>query len=284
MLAEQVEPVGQLDGPKAPRWPGKHDLFGIGVSATNYAASAVIILNAAANHVSATVTHLPVHGIVTAALDAKYRSQVNSFDIVAPDGQPVRWALNHFYHVGLTDRVYGPELMLRLCEGAAEQDIGVYLFGSSPQVIAALKAKLIERFPRLQVVGCESPPFRPLTAEEDAQVVERINDSGAGLVFLGLGCPRQDIFAFEHRRKLKAVQMCVGAAFDFIAENKRMAPAWMQRASLEWLFRLTQEPRRLWKRYLFTNTVFLLLLGRRLIQHALCNGKVSLTPELGKRE
>jgi exopolysaccharide biosynthesis WecB/TagA/CpsF family protein len=241
-------------------------LFGVGVSATDYEASAALILEAAERHQPATVTHLPVHGIVTAALDSEYRTKINSFDIVAPDGQPVRWALNHIYHAGLTDRVYGPELMLRLCQGAALRKIGVYLYGSYPEVVAMLRTKLLDRCPELRIVGCESPPFRPLTPDEDAQVVQRINESRAGLVFLGLGCPRQDVFAYEHRRKIQAVQLCVGAAFDFHAGHKRMAPAWMQRASLEWLFRLTQEPRRLWKRYLFTNTVFSFLLARRLLR------------------
>jgi len=107
------------------------------------------------------------------------------------------------------------------------------------------------------VAGVESPPFRPLTSEEDKAVVERINKNGAGLVFIGLGCPKQDIFAYEHRHNIKGVQICVGAAFDFLAGEKKMAPVWMQRNALEWLFRLFQEPKRLWKRYFFTNSIFI---------------------------
>jgi N-acetylglucosaminyldiphosphoundecaprenol N-acetyl-beta-D-mannosaminyltransferase len=118
-------------------------------------------------------------------------------------------------------------------------------------------------FPGLIIVGAEAPPFRALTPEEDEQMVERINASGAGLLFIGLGCPKQDHFAADHAGRIQAVQLCVGAAFDFHAGNKRTAPAWMQRRGLEWMFRLCQEPRRLWKRYLVTNTLFLYKLCRQ---------------------
>jgi N-acetylglucosaminyldiphosphoundecaprenol N-acetyl-beta-D-mannosaminyltransferase len=122
---------------------------------------------------------------------------------------------------------------------------------------------LIQKFPRLRIAGAEAPPFRRLTPEEDEAMVQRINASGAGLVFIGLGCPKQDHFAADHMDHIQAVQVCVGAAFDFHAGNKRTAPAWMQRRGLEWLFRLFQEPRRLWKRYLVTNTLFLVKLARQ---------------------
>jgi exopolysaccharide biosynthesis WecB/TagA/CpsF family protein len=148
--------------------------------------------------------------------------------------------------------------MLRLCREASRSGIGVYLYGSLPQVAEKLDGELKRKFPALFVAGWESPPFRSLSQEEDAAVVERINSSGAGIVFVGLGCPKQEIFAYEHRDRLKAVQVCVGAAFDFHAGNKKMAPKWMQRSSLEWLFRLVQEPRRLWRRYIFTNVIFVL--------------------------
>src|SRR5262249_23599663 len=132
----------------------------------------------------------------------------------------------------------------------------IYLYGSSPATLSALKANLLRAFPDLEIAGVESPPFRPLTAEEDAQMVDRVNASGAGLMFIGLGCPKQDYFAAEHADRILAVQLCVGAAFDFLADTKPLAPLWMQRAGLAWVFRLYQEPKRLWKRYLVTNSVF----------------------------
>src|SRR5262249_11005342 len=125
--------------------------------------------------------------------------------------------------------------------------------------------ELLRRFPALLIAGAESPPFRPLTPEEDADVVERINASGARLLFIGLGCPKQDLFAYEHREPLRVVQLCVGAALHSPAGVKKRASAWMQKRGLEWLYRLGQEPRRLWKRYLVTNSIFLMKLVRALI-------------------
>ena len=238
-------------------WPRKYNIFGVNVSATTYEEALNMIISAAKKNIPAIVTHLPVHGLVFASRDLSLQAKINCFNIVAPDGQPVRLALKVLFNKKLPDRVYGPELMIRLCRHAAESGIGIYLFGSHPYVVDKLKGSLIEEFSSLRVVGFESPPFRPLTPEEDKAVVERINDSEAGMVFIGLGCPKQDLFAYEHRHNIKGVQICVGAAFDFLSGNKKMAPLWMQRISLEWLFRLLQEPRRLWGRYLVTNTIFL---------------------------
>lgn len=238
-------------------WPDKYNIFGVNVNATTYEEALKLIISAAQKRIPAIVTHLPVHGIVLASRDLSLQTKVNCFNIVAPDGQPVRWALKVLFKRKLPDRVYGPELMMRLCKSAAEVGIAIYLLGSYSHVVAQLRDNLVKKFPSLQVAGFESPPFRPLTSEEDKAVVERINKNGAGLVFIGLGCPKQDIFAYEHRHNIKGVQICVGAAFDFLAGEKKMAPVWMQRNTLEWLFRLFQEPKRLWKRYLFTNLIFL---------------------------
>ena len=190
----------------------------------------------------------------------KISDAVRSADIVAPDGQPVRWALNLRWSLNLLDRVYGPSMMLRICERAADAGIGVYLLGGTSKVAGQLRRRLMELYPALSVLGCESPPFRALSSLEDAELTERINSSGAGFVFIGLGCPKQELFAHEHRLSIRSVQVCVGAAFDFHAGHKRIAPAWLQTMGLEWLFRLVQEPRRLWKRYLVTNSLFLYLL------------------------
>ncbi len=247
----------------AQRWPLKHDLFGVAVSATDYDEAATCVIEAARRGEGGAVTHMAVHALVTAAKDAAYREKINTFDLVAPDGQPVRWALNRFARANLSDRVYGPELMLRLCARAAEEGIGVYLYGSTLEVVEGLRDNLLGKFPGLRIVGCEPSAFRQLSAQETAAFVARVNSSDAGLLFLGLGCPLQETFAYEHRNSLKAVQLCVGAAFDFHAGNKSVAPEWMQRGGLEWLFRLGSEPGRLWRRYLFTNTAFCLLFLRR---------------------
>lgn len=247
------------------QWPDKKDLLGVEVSVTRYDDLARACVSAARRGEAGLVTFLPVHGIVTAALDQAFRYRVNAFDVVAPDGQPVRWALNLLHGARLPDRVCGPEMMARLCSRAAEEGIGIYLYGSTPDTLARLRTKLEDQYPAIRIVGIESPPFRDLTPQENQAACDRINASGAGFVFIGLGCPRQDIFAHYNRNRISALQLCVGAAFDFHAGKKKIAPAWMQRYGLEWIFRLSQEPGRLWKRYLLTNTAFVLLMTRRLL-------------------
>jgi exopolysaccharide biosynthesis WecB/TagA/CpsF family protein len=223
------------------------------------------MIAAARAHVSASVTHTSSHGLTMAARDAKFREVLNTFDIVAPDGQPVRWTLNWFHKAGLKDRCYGPEMMLRACKAAAKEGISIYLYGSSPEVLEKLQKNLKEKCPSLVIAGVESPPFRALSAAELDASIQRMNDSGAGIVFVGLGCPRQDVFCAENKPKVKAVMSAVGAAFDFHAGTKSTAPAWMQKRGLEWFYRLTQEPTRLWKRYLSIHTTFAFLLTRRMI-------------------
>jgi N-acetylglucosaminyldiphosphoundecaprenol N-acetyl-beta-D-mannosaminyltransferase len=247
--------VADLD-PSPTLWPRKCDLLGVHVSATTYDEVCDVIVSAVRAEQPAVVSFHAVHAIVTSNQDGDLLRKVNKFDLVAPDGQPVRWALNRLYNAGLRDRVCGPELMLRLCDRAALEGIPIYLYGSSPEVIKALSENLIGRYDGLVIAGAESPPFRKLTAEEDQEMVDRINDSGAGIVFIGLGCPKQDHFAADHQDRIRGVQVCVGAAFDFHAGVKKPAPVWMQRRGLEWVYRLIQEPRRLWRRYLVTNTLF----------------------------
>jgi exopolysaccharide biosynthesis WecB/TagA/CpsF family protein len=251
---------------RATVWPPKFDLFGVEVSATDYDETVNVVLAAAHRRESALVTFLPVHGIVTAAGDPNYLYRVNAFDLAAPDGMPVRWAMNFLHKLKMPDRVCGPEAMTRICRRAAQDGIGIYLYGSTVDTLDGLKRNLTATHPELRIVGTDSPPFRELTEEERGQAVQRINDSGAGLVFIGLGCPRQDFFAYHNRNQIRAVQLCVGAAFDFHAGMLKRPPKWMQKWGLEWTYRLTQEPRRLWRRYLVTNTTFCWKMARRLIR------------------
>ena len=246
----------------APSLPPKRDLFGVGVSVTDYAAVVDACLDLAGRGSGGAVEFMCVHGLVEARHDAAFRDLLNGFEMVCPDGQPVRWALNKFHAANLADRVYGPTTMWKLCEAAAREGVGIYLYGSSPAVIGSLPAKLTAAFPALKIAGAESPPFRPLTDAEHGEAARRINASGAGLVFLGTGCPRQEQFAARHRHAIKGVLLCVGAAFDLHAGVRPMAPAFLQRHGLEWLYRLTQEPGRLWKRYLVYNTQYVGMVAR----------------------
>ncbi|WP_413166496.1 WecB/TagA/CpsF family glycosyltransferase [Capilliphycus salinus ALCB114379] len=245
---------------------GKYNLLGVKVSAVDYESAVNHVMNAAKNHQSYIVAAQPVHGIMTAVLDKAYRYRLNRFDLVCPDGQPVRWALNLLYKTNLKDRVYGPNLTLYVCEKAAQQGAKIFLYGSRPKVLEKLAFNLKEKFPTLKICGSISPPYRPLTIEEDAAFIQQIQTSETDILFVGLGCPRQETWAFEHRELLNCPILCVGAAFDFHAGNIPQAPAWMQRGGLEWAFRLWQEPKRLWKRYVLLNPLYLILLFLQLIR------------------
>ena len=238
-------------------WPRKYDVFGVGISATTYDEATLAILHAAEERVGAVVSAHAVHALITFSATQTLRDMANTFEMITPDGQPVRWALNRLHGTGLTDRVYGPNLTLHLCAAAAERGVAIYLYGgANDEVLTKLRANLLARFPKLNIAGAYSPPFRPLSDDEADRLVDDINASGAGIVFIGLGCPKQDEFAHAFRNRLCAVLVCVGAAFDFHAGIKGSAPAWMQRRGLEWLYRLIQEPRRLWKRYFVTNSIY----------------------------
>jgi len=238
-------------------WPPKHNIFGIHVSATTYDEALEAVIHAAKGKRASCISHLAVHGLIEGSKDLQFGSMLNEFEIVAPDGQPVRLALRLLHGKALPDRCYGPEFMIRVCRRAEIEGVGVFLYGSQRSVVEALRNNLIAQFPKLVIAGWEPSVFRPLTDVEDGALVCRIKESKAGVVFVGLGCPLQEKFAYAHRDTINAVQICVGAAFDFHSGNKKMAPAWMQGHSLEWLFRIWQEPRRLWRRYFVTNTIFL---------------------------
>lgn len=247
-------------------WPRKYSLLGVGVSSTTYTEVVSVLIGAARRRLPALVDFAPVSVLVEAERDPVFRSKLNSFNLVCPDGQPVRWVLNYFYKAGLTDRVCGTTTMLRLCEAAARENIGVYLYGGTDVTLEALQANLRHMFAQLRISGAEAPPFRPLTPEEVHNAVARINASGAGFLFVGIGSPKQESFVWEQRLSIEPIQLCVGAAFDFIAGSKRRAPGWMQKAGLEWLHRVIKEPLRLGKRYLWGNSRFLLLLSMELLR------------------
>ena len=198
-----------------------------------------------------------VHGIMTARSNAAFRRILNQADLVTPDGMPVVWAMRSF-GCSRQPRVYGPTLMLALCEQAARRRHRVFLYGTRPGTLKALRRNLLARFPELKIAGTYAPPFRQLTPAEDAQVTRRIRASEADLVFVGISTPKQEAWMSAHAAALPGVVMLgVGAAFDFHAGRLRQAPQWMQRNGLEWLYRLSMEPRRLWRRYLLHTPLFL---------------------------
>lgn len=246
----------------------KLDLFGVGVSVTDYDAATAEILAAARQRRSFGVSALATHGLMEAVRDPVLRERVNRLDLVTPDGQPVRWALNALHDAGLSERVYGPDLTGHVCAAAAREGIGVYLYGSTPETCAAFGAELERRYVGLRVVDVQPDRFREATEREDASDVARINSSGAGIVLVGRGCPRQERWVADHLGRVDAAMLAVGAAFDYFAGNLRRPPVWMQRHGLEWLFRLVQEPRRLARRYLTYNSAFLVAFGLELVRRA----------------
>ncbi len=236
---------------------GKHSILGIGVNAIDYEAAVKKVITAGKARQSMSVTALAVHGVMTGVSDPDHKYRLNQFDLVCPDGQPVKWALNRLHGCGLDERVYGPELTLRLCEAAAkEDDVPVYLFGATEDMLDQFALRLCKKYPGLKIAGRKASRFRTLSEEERDELADEIKASGAGMCFVGLGCPRQEVFAYEMRDRLPMPLIAVGAAFAFHAGMLEQAPPWMQRNGLEWAFRLSREPGRLWKRYSTTNPAF----------------------------
>ncbi|HBB58191.1 MAG TPA: glycosyltransferase [Chitinophagaceae bacterium] len=246
----------------------RSNLFGISFTVTNYEELTTDIFNRINSSGSprGAVAALAVHGLMEAYNDQAFRAQVNSFDWVVPDGQPVRWALNYFHSLQIRKRVYGPALMLHLLQRAAETGVSVFLYGSKAATLTLLEQNLKKKFPSLLIAGVQEDRFRESTEEEKKLDRETIIRSGAKIVFVGRGCPRQEKWVADNREHIPAVLVAVGAAFDFHAGTVKQAPRWMQDNGMEWLFRLLQEPRRLWRRYVVTNSQFILVFLSHLLR------------------
>jgi exopolysaccharide biosynthesis WecB/TagA/CpsF family protein len=236
---------------------GKRSVLGVLVDVVDYEAATAQIMEAARERRPYAVTALAVHGVMTGVQDPPHNARLNSFDLVTPDGQPVRGALNLLYRAGLTDRVYGPTLTLKVIEQAAAEGLPIYLYGSTQPTLDRLVPALERMFPALKIAGVESSKFRGSHPGEAAEIAERIKASGARIVFVGLGCPRQEVFTYAMRPLLDMPLLAVGAAFDYHAGLLKNPPEWMQKYALEWLWRLGLEPKRLWKRYILLNPNYL---------------------------
>ena len=215
-------------------------------------------------HESKYVAICNVHSVVTALQDKTHGEVINAADMATSDGMPITWALRKLGFPS-QQRINGPDLMWKYCEKAEKDGQKIFFYGSTDEILALLKARLMAVFPKLQIAEMYSPPFRDLTEKEDIAIIERINASGAGVVFIGLGCPRQELWMQQHRGKINAVMIGVGAAFNYHAGTTKRAPVWMQNAGLEWLHRLASDPRRLWKRYFVTNSIFILAIAAQLL-------------------
>lgn len=236
----------------------------VNIDAVTWSSAVERVIGWAKRRESRYVCACSVHSVVTAKTDLAYRDVVNAADMATPDGMPVSWSLKWLGFRG-QQRINGPDLTWRLLERAAREGQSVYFYGSTPETIDLLSRRAQSAFPALKIAGSYSPPFRPLSASEDDEIVRRINESGASLVFIGLGCPKQEHWMAAHRGRIDAVMLGVGAAFDYHAGTLKRAPRWMQRSGLEWVYRLSQEPGRLWKRYLTTNSLFIYYFARQML-------------------
>ena len=233
-------------------------ILGVNVAVTNMQDTVNLIITHIEELRGRFICLSNVHTTVMAEKDEEYRKVQNAAFLALPDGSPLA-LLQRLRGFKEAEQVAGPDLMPSIWKATENTDISHYFYGSSQQTIDALKKNLNEKYPGLKIAGMESPPFRPLTKEEDQDAVNRINESGASIVWVGLGAPKQEQWMYAHRDQVNALMLGVGAGFDFHAGTVKRAPGWMRRHYMEWLYRLIQDPRRLWKRYVGTNGKFLLL-------------------------
>lgn len=220
----------------------------------------------AKNKIGAYVCVSNVHMCMEVYDSAEFASVVNNADLVIPDGKPLSWAQKLLGHKE-AEQVRGQDIMNALCELSSQKGLKLGFYGGSTnELLDRVKAKLTDTYPGIVIEYSFSPPFRPLTETEDAEVVRDMNKAEIDILFVGIGCPKQERWMAEHKDKLNCVMLGVGAAYDFIAGEKKHAPRWVQNIGMEWLFRLLSEPKRLWRRYLSTNPRFIWHFGKQLLK------------------
>ena len=238
--------------------PPRVNVLGVGISAINPDLAIAAIDEAIAEKRKGYICVSDVHGVMVARRDEKFRCILNQSFLTTPDGMPLVWAgqLAGFAQVS---RVYGPDLMLLLCDRGRAKGITHFLYGGESGVAVELRRRLEERFPGLKIAGTYTPPFRPLEPAEEADLIHQVEAAKPDVIWVGISTPKQERFMAEYGARLNATLLIgVGAAFDFHTGRVRQAPKWIQRSGFEWLYRLSREPRRLWRRYLKNNPLFLM--------------------------
>ena len=241
-------------------------ILGMRVAVTSTADAMRHIVRMANSGRSGYICVANVHMCMEAFDSRQFQQVVNSAALVVPDGRPLVWGLRAIGE-RQARQVRGADLMAALCQEARQQGLPIGLYGGSRESLKGLIAFLKRRYSSIEIHFAASPPFRAVTPDEDAIFVDEIRSSGIRILFVGLGCPKQETWMAEHRDRIRCVMVGVGAVFDFFSRQKKQAPRWMQVLGLEWLFRLASEPRRLWKRYLFHNPRFIWYFGQQLLGH-----------------
>ncbi len=229
-------------------------ILGTPLAVTDYAQAAALASAWANEPRVRAIAAANTHMVAFARRDSGFAATLSHFDLILPDGMPLVWTMNR-RGAGLADRVYGPTMMLHTLE---QPGLRHFFLGGTEPLLQSLAARLCERFPRLEIAGSYAPPFGVWSPEENARIIEKIAASGANVIWVGIGCPKQERWIAEHKAELpNGVYFAIGAAFAFHAGTVSQAPAWMQSHGLEWIYRFAMEPRRLWKRYVVYNTLFL---------------------------
>lgn len=248
------------------------DVVGFPISALSFNAQISLMMHWAHMHQSKAVYVSNVHMLMEGQRDEEFSDVLSDADLLTPDGMPLVWVmrcLSNQHH----ERVAGMDILLALCDKAQAERIKIFFLGSTPTVLTKIQKRLDEEFPMLEVAGLYSLPFRPLTPAEDKKIIQQINASGAGIVFVSLGCPKQEKWINQHKDSIQSVMIGLGGAFSVYAGIRKWAPKWVRDSGLEWLYRLLQEPKRLWRRYITTIPSFLLLATKQIIEL-----KLKITP------
>lgn len=239
-------------------------IIGFPVTALPFDQQIQLLLQWAKSYLSKVVCVANVHMLIEGYQHSSFAEVLREADLLTPDGMPLVWMLK-LMGVSRQDRVAGLDILDAVCQLAPSQNVSVFFLGSQQTILDRIKQRLEQEFPNLDVAGMEPLPFRSLTVQEDEAIIQQINNSGAGIVFISLGCPKQEIWMAQHKGKVKAVMVGLGGAFPVYAGLHKRAPLMIRSTGLEWLYRLVQEPQRLWRRYFDTIPLFIWLAGRELL-------------------
>lgn len=253
-------------------------IVGCPVTALPFAAQIETMVHWARERSSRVVCVANVHMLMEARWQLPLHSILQTADIVTPDGMPLVWMIRLITGKP-QDRVAGLDILTGVCELAQATGVSVYFLGSQAAVLERMRTRLKQEFPSLQIVGMDPLPFRPLTSKEDEELIQRVNASGAGVAFVALGCPKQEYWMAQHRQKIQAVMIGLGGAFPVYAGIQRRAPYWVRQVGLEWLYRLIQEPKRLWSRYATTIPPFVCLAVKQILTEPAERSPINSQPQ-----